>query len=124
GRGVPGSGERGHVFPAGAAVSSANSSPPRDEYTRRLEDRRRRHAFLGQRERVLGFSRLGVFLIGVVVAFLAFYFQWFSAWWLAVPVAVFSALLVWHERVARAWYRAGRAVAFYERGLARLNDDW
>jgi hypothetical protein len=105
-------------------VSSANSSPPRDEYTRRLEDRRRRHAFLGQRERVLGFSRLGVFLIGVLVAFLAFYFQWFSAWWLAVPVAVFSALLVWHERVARAWYRAGRAVAFYERGLARLNDDW
>jgi hypothetical protein len=105
-------------------VLSATPSPPRDEYTRRLEDRRRRHAFLAQRERVLGFSRLGVFFAGVVVAFLAFYFQWFSAWWLAVPIAVFSALLIWHERVARAWYRAGRAVAFYERGLARLNDDW
>jgi hypothetical protein len=105
-------------------VSSANSPSPRDEYTRRLEDRRRRHAFLARRERVLGFSRLGVFLAGVVVAFLAFYFQWFSAWWLAVPIAVFSALLIWHERVARAWYRAGRAVAFYERGLARLDDNW
>src|SRR5262249_47951761 len=90
-------------------VPSVNSSSPRDEYTRRLEDRRRRNTFLAQRERVLGFSRLGVFLGGVVVAFLAFYFQWFSAWWLAVPIAVFSALLIWHERVARAGRRVLRA---------------
>src|SRR5439155_15448644 len=40
------------------------------------------------------------------------------------PRPVFSALLVRHERVTRALLRAGRAVAFYERGLARLEDRW
>ncbi len=103
---------------------SATSFSPRDEYTRRLEDRRQRQIFLSRRERLLGFSRLSVFLVGVLVAFMAFYFHWFSAWWLVVPVAVFSVLLFWHERVARAMYRAGRAVAFYERGLTRLKHEW
>src|SRR5207248_9979874 len=47
-----------------------------------------------------------------------------SPWWLLVPVAIFSLLLVRHERVTRALLRTGRAVAFYERGLARLEDRW
>jgi hypothetical protein len=105
-------------------VTAATSPSPRDEYTRRLGDRRRRQTFLGGRERLLGFSRLVVFLLGLLVAFVAFYFELFSVWWLLAPAAAFSALLIWHERVARAWYRAGRAVAFYERGLARLDDAW
>ena len=105
-------------------MSSGILPSPLDEYVRRLKDRRGRQIFLAHRERLLGFSRLGVFLLGLVVAFVAFYFQWFSGWWLIVPIAVFSGLLFWHERVARAWHRAGRAVAFYERGLARLNNDW
>ena len=108
----------------GDAVASVQSLAPHDEYTRRLDDRRQRQIFLAHRERLLGFSRLGVLLAGVLMAFIAFYFHWFSAWWLVVPIAVFSGLLIWHERVARAWYRAGRAVAFYERGLARLNHNW
>jgi hypothetical protein len=105
-------------------VAAAHSLSPHDEYTRRLDDRRQRQLFLSRRERLLGFSRLGVFLLGLIVAFIAFYFHWISAWWLVAPIAVFSVLLIWHERVARAWYRAGRAVAFYERGLTRVNHDW
>jgi hypothetical protein len=41
-----------------------------------------------------------------------------------LPILLYSVLMVYHERVTRAWHRSKRAVAFYENGLARLNDDW
>lgn len=41
-----------------------------------------------------------------------------------LPVAVYGALAVWHELVIRARTRAERAAAFYERGLARIEDRW
>ena len=58
-------------------------------------------------------------LIGLVV------FQFgVTAWLLVVPAAAFVALAVWHDRVIRAADRAARAVAFYEHGIARLEDRW
>ena len=47
-----------------------------------------------------------------------------SWWWTALPVAGFVALLVWHDRVIRAGQAFARAIAFYERGIARLEDRW
>ncbi len=47
-----------------------------------------------------------------------------TAWLLVVPAAAFVALAVWHDRVIRAANRAARAVAFYEHGIARLEDRW
>ena len=41
-----------------------------------------------------------------------------------LPVAAYGALAVWHELVIRARTRAERAAAFYERGLARIEDRW
>ena len=41
-----------------------------------------------------------------------------------LPVAAYGALAVWHELVIRARTRAERAAAFYERGLARVEDRW
>jgi MutS domain V len=43
---------------------------------------------------------------------------------LLVPVVVFAVLVVYHDRVFRARASANRAIAFYERGLARLADSW
>jgi len=43
---------------------------------------------------------------------------------LAAPGAVFVALAMYHERVLRARALAGRAVAFYQRGLGRLEHKW
>jgi hypothetical protein len=94
------------------------------EYIRRLDDRRQEAVRLARREAVVGNARLVVVGAGVVVGWLAFASQLLSAWWLAVPAAMFTALLFVHERVTRAWYRAGRAYAFYQRGLARLDDVW
>src|SRR5438552_8993308 len=97
---------------------------PHGEYTRRIEARRALRDALGWQERVLGNSKVVVFLLAGLAIYLAFGPHLFSPWWLLLPLAVFSVLLVWHERVSRLWIRAGRAVAFYERGLARLEDRW
>jgi hypothetical protein len=76
------------------------------------------------RERLVGNARLAVFFLGVAVAAAAFGGNYLSPWWLVVPVAGFVVLLFVHESVTRAWFRAGRAVSFYERALARLEDRW
>ena len=47
-----------------------------------------------------------------------------AGWWLIAPVAAFLALLVYHDRVLRARELASRAVRYYERGLARIEDRW
>jgi hypothetical protein len=104
--------------PAGKAV------PPRQEYCRRREERHEREMRLAWRERLVGNGRIAVFLAGLALAWLVFGRQALSAWWLLLPVGVFSILLFQYENVTRAWHRARRAVAFYEAGLARLNDDW
>jgi len=44
--------------------------------------------------------------------------------WLGIPLVVFVAVAVVHARILNARDLAARAVTFYERGLARLNDRW
>jgi hypothetical protein len=79
---------------------------------------------LARQERLLGYSRLFVGLLGLLVLLLAFAAHLLSGWWLLLPIVLYSVLLYFHERVTRAWHRSRRAVAFYENGLARLHDDW
>src|SRR5687767_15328705 len=44
--------------------------------------------------------------------------------WLFGPTAAFLAMLVKHDRVIRAMRAASRAISFYERGVARIEDRW
>ncbi len=48
----------------------------------------------------------------------------FSPWWLLAPAAAFYWAGVQLDRAVDARARLGRAVAFYERALARLNGRW
>src|SRR5579875_1917437 len=105
-------------------LSQAASLPPVKEYTQRLEERRRRSVQLARQERLLGYARLLVGLIGLLVLLLAFGAHGLSGWWLVLPILLYAVFLFYHERVTRAWHRSLRAVAFYETGLARLGDDW
>jgi len=89
-----------------------------------LQERRDERQRLAGWERLVGNGKLLIFLVGLVVGWLAFALHWISGWWLLLPVAGFVVLLLRHERVIRAWYRAGRAVSFYNWGLARLNNEW
>src|SRR5512143_860909 len=96
----------------------------RAAYTLRLVERRRRAADLADAERRIGTARLAIFAAGLVIAWLAFGPGLLPGWSVALPVAVFAALLLRHANVIPARRAADRAVAFYERGMARLDDAW
>jgi hypothetical protein len=93
------------------------------EYQARLTARRAVRDALTAADARLAHARLAAFFAGVVLAVLA----WRSTagwWWLLAPVAVFLWLVRRHEHVLRARQLAIRAIGFYERGLARLEDRW
>jgi hypothetical protein len=107
------------------SIKRAPDAPSsRAEYVRRIEARR---ATAAERERThatTGISRFAVAVLGVVLLVVVFAAGWLSPAWLAVPVVVFLALSYWHQRATRALTRARRAIAYYERGLARLDGRW
>ena len=99
------------------------TSAPADEYAARLAARRATHEVLvGQDER-LSYLRLLVFAVGALLAFLAWRGIVHPAW-LAPAFAGFVVLVNRHDSVIRARDAAARGVAFYERGLARIEDRW
>jgi len=97
---------------------------PVEEYGGRLAQRRA----VSEREQTLfrriGNARLATGIAGVILAFFVFGETVVSAWWLAIPLVVFSILVVVHARVVERLERATRAVRFYERGLERLENRW
>ncbi len=72
----------------------------------------------------IGNIRLFLGLAAAVIAWQAFMSGALSPLWLGAPVALFVPLALWHERILRARTMARRAVQFYERGLARIDDRW
>ena len=99
------------------------ASAASQEYQGRLNARRADRDALTAADARLARARLATFFSGVVLALLV----WQSAasvWWLLAPVAVFVWLVRYHARVLRARELAIRGIAFYERGLARLEDRW
>src|SRR5688572_5370658 len=97
---------------------------PRAEYEARIQARRERAQQQARVDHALSATR-----IGLGVAFLVLW--WFtlgpdgiSPLVLLLPVVAFAVVAVVHEAVARRRRVAQRAVAFYERGLARLEDRW
>ena len=107
-----------------AIRDTCSVEPAAVEYPRRLARRRAEAVRLARLERRISNSRLAVFLAGGALALVAFDTQWLSRWWIAVPVGVFAALVVVHDRVINQRRQADRAVLFYERGMARLQHRW
>ena len=97
---------------------------PLEEYRARLQVRRQGSENLERQFRRIGNARLAAGFAAVVAAFLVFGEVWISFWWLLLPVAIFAVLVVMHARVVERWERSRRAIQFYERGLARLEDRW
>jgi hypothetical protein len=99
------------------------AQPAVQEYRARLEARRATRDALTAADARLAHARLATFFSGVVLAIVAWQFA-LSLWWLIAPVAVFVWLVPRHDRVLRARELAIRGLAFYERGVARLEDRW
>lgn len=77
-----------------------------------------------QQANQLGNYRLGVAGVAAALAYLAFGPHVVTAWLLLLPLAVFIGLVVYHERVIRREDHARRGIAYYDRGLKRLDDNW
>jgi hypothetical protein len=96
---------------------------PRAEYLARLDARRATRDRLDRADARMSNARLVTFLSALLVAFVV----WRAAaaiWWVLVPAAIFAWLLYRHDWILRERAAAARAMAFYERGLARLDDRW
>ena len=91
---------------------------------RLLAERRRATAAWQRQADRLSDARLVTFAAGALIAGAAAFGGWLSAWWLGLPVGLFAALVVRHDRVLLAEARAARAVAWYEHGIARIEDRW
>jgi hypothetical protein len=98
-------------------------SSPAEEYRDRLEARWITHEQLSRLDRRYSYARLTTFAIFVALLLLG----WAgvaSYWWLLLPTVVFLVFVQLHDRVIHDREAAARAMAFYERGLARIEDRW
>ena len=105
-------------------VNSASSPSPSEEYKQRLQARELRVAQFDRIDKRVGNVRLLVVIAALVAAWLSFERGAFSAWWLLVALGGFVAIAAYHAGVARRRLCAERAVGFYRRGLARVEDRW
>jgi hypothetical protein len=96
---------------------------PAPEYRERLRRRQEAHEALLIRDARHSYLRLAVFAVALLVLVLGWRGT-LSYWWLAPPIVVFGWLVQRHDTVIRQRDLAARAILFYERGLARLEDRW
>ena len=97
---------------------------PQHEYSARREHWLTERQNLDRLYIRVGNYRLVIVLAAVLLAWLSLWRGALSGWWLVLPSAVFAGLVVWHARVARRQTFARRGLAYYDRGLARVDDRW
>jgi len=98
--------------------------PPREVYRSRLDERIEAVAGRRRTEARLSGLRMAIALGGLALGWPVVIRQTLPWYWLLLPVALFIAAAMIHERVVRRRRRAERAAAYYERGLERLDDRW
>jgi hypothetical protein len=98
-------------------------SPAHAEYTRRLGELRAEQAAFQRRHEQLGIAKV-IVAVAAVFFFIAGIAARHISLWILIPVAVFVLLEVTHGRVMQNLRRCARLRAFYERGLARLDNTW
>jgi len=99
-------------------------SDPRLEYSNRLESHLKSADAQERNHRRFGNFKLATIAAGVATAFLSLHSKMFTPYWILAPVAIYAALAIFHEFTLRAKTRAESAAAFYQRGLARIEDLW
>lgn len=97
---------------------------PRSVYLSRLAARRATYAALDARDRQVAWTRLALFATGLLLAWLSLGRGAVPLWLLGLPVVAFLALARYHASVIAGRDHATRAIAYYTRGLARLDDQW
>ena len=92
-------------------------------YSRELTSLNAQQASAQRRERRIGYSKLAVAILTLIAAGVLYRHAVVLAM-LAAPVVLFIVLAVVQEKLLVSIRYRKRAIAFYERGLARLKDQW
>jgi hypothetical protein len=106
------------------SVAGKNVSNPSHEYSARLEKFVEALAASHRKHILLGNAKLGIIGGGLVFVWLSLAKEWFSAYWLVIPLCVYITLAARHEQILRGQARAQTAAEFYRKGLARIEDRW
>ena len=95
-----------------------------EEYARRLAVREAEVARLAKVHERIGNGRVALGVAVLVVAWAVLFERALAPVWLLVPVAAFSALVLYHSSVRGKRVSADRAADYYRHGIARLEDRW
>jgi hypothetical protein len=106
----------------GAATAARN--PAHSEYSRRLEQCQAQIAVLQHKHLWYGNARIAVFAAIFVLAWRTAKSGPLVLYLLFAAIALFIALVIFHRRIVRTSNHAKRALAFYTRGIARMEDRW
>ncbi len=106
-----------------AGEGNGSRAVPAEVYASRLRELKGLQSAERRRERALGYAKLAVAAVTLVAALLLLHLLK-ALEFLLIPVAVFLILAVLQEKLIRRLRFRARAIAFYQRGLARLNDRW
>jgi len=98
-------------------------SPPAEEYLTRLGRLRSSALALSRLDTRFSRARLVVFCSAIVLASL-WWRDTLGPMWPLATLLSFPVLVSRHDRVFRAASGVARTIAFYERGLARIEDRW
>ena len=106
------------------ATQAISVDDPKAKYLERRQHWQAEVTRLERQHLTLGNIRLLVFFVGVALWWFAIRPGILSGWWLLLPLATFVALVLFHQGVRAKILRAKRAVAFYDQGVARIEDRW
>jgi hypothetical protein len=101
-----------------------SNTPPSDEYKKRQQAREMQVAHFENVHRRFGNIRLLLVIATLIAAWFSLHRDAFSPWWLLLALIVFLAIAILHAKVLRQRACAERAVDFYRKGLARIEDRW
>jgi len=107
----------------GTDDTSRSAVGPAVLYANRLTELERAQQTEQKHERLLGYAKVAVAFLTLLSAVLLLYFTKLL-WLLLLPVVVFIWLAVLHENRLQQIRLRRRAIEFYERGLARMEDRW
>jgi MutS domain V len=104
-------------------IDNHEKGNPADVYAAELQRLAGLQARERRRERILGYSKLALAALTLVASALLYRHPLFLAT-LPLPLILFVVLAVIQERLLNSIRYRGRAIAFYERGIARLTGQW
>jgi hypothetical protein len=108
----------------GPTAALAPVDDPKQAYTQKLAQRQSEAQGLRRTEAWIGRSRLLAFAAVAFTFWLCFGRFELPYFLIPFPIALFLFLLFRHDYVRRQLAANGRACAFYEQGIARIEDRW